>query len=112
MMTITTVSARSRPTHTDFRTVIAMGTAKASTKDGKMIPKTLMSELWIKPLTVIGHGWGPLNLFRTAIETGTVAASAKNMRRRITGGEIATIMMVTDIDRLAMFRRCQLSSRP
>jgi hypothetical protein len=43
------------------------------------------------------HGWGPLNHFRTAIERGTAAASVRDMKRRIAGGEIAT-MMGTDID--------------
>jgi hypothetical protein len=39
-----------------------------------------------------------LNLFRTAIERGTVAASVRDMKRRIAGGEIATMMGTADID--------------
>jgi hypothetical protein len=39
-----------------------------------------------------------LNLFRTAIERDTVAASVRGMKRRIAGGEIAAMMGTTDID--------------
>jgi hypothetical protein len=49
---------------------------------------------------VINHGWASLNLFRTGTDINTVAASAGDMKRRITGGEIVTLM-ATDIDRLA-----------
>jgi hypothetical protein len=44
-----------------------------------------------------------LNLFRTAIETGTAAASAMDMKLQIAGGEIATMVTTTDIDCLAIF---------
>jgi hypothetical protein len=84
---------------------MAMATAKVSTKDGRMILETLMLELWSKPLTVIGPGWDQLNLFGTAIEMGTVAASARDMKRQIAGGEIVTTTITTDIDRLAIFGR-------
>ena len=40
MTTTTTVAVSTRPTHTEFRTVIAMATAKVSTKAGKMTPGT------------------------------------------------------------------------
>jgi len=63
---------------------------------------TLMSELWNRPLTVIDPGWDQLNLFRTAIETDTVAASARDTKRRIAGGEIVSMTITTDIDRLAI----------
>jgi Plasmid pRiA4b ORF-3-like protein len=42
MTTTTTEAVPSKPTHTDFRTVIAMGTARVSTKDGKMTLGTSM----------------------------------------------------------------------
>jgi hypothetical protein len=36
MTTLTTMAVHTRPTPTEFRTVIAMATAKVSTKGGKM----------------------------------------------------------------------------
>src|ERR1700745_3006190 len=60
---------------------------------------------------VIGPGWGPWNLFRTAIETDTAAASAKDTNRRIATGKIATMVTATDIDRAGNSRTRQLGGR-
>src|SRR4029077_5997014 len=53
---------------------------------------------------VIAHGWDPLTLFRTAIEMGTVKVSVKDTKPRIGGGEIATMVMPTDIELSSSFR--------
>jgi len=91
----TTVAVASKPAHTDFKTVIAMGTAKGNTKDGKMTQGTSMCEPWRKPLTVISHGWALSTIFRTGIEMAIVADSAGDTKPQIEGGEIAIMMTNT-----------------
>ena len=95
MTVITTVAVASKPTHTDFKTVIAMDTAKGNTKDGKMTQGTSMCEPWRKPLTVISHGWALSTIFRTVIEMAIVAGSAGDTKPQIEGGEIAIMMTNT-----------------
>jgi hypothetical protein len=63
-------SVRSRPTQMDFGTVIAMGTAKVSTKDGKMPPATLN----VRALDQATHGYrswmGPVESFQDGYRDG------------------------------------------
>jgi len=112
MTVIMAVVAASKPAHTDFKMVIAMGTAEGNTKDGKMTQGTSMCEPWRKPLTVISHGWALSTIFRTGIEMAIVADSAGDTKPQIEGGEIA-IMMTTTGSRLALFcevRWCRLTN--
>lgn len=58
----------------------------------------------VRALEQATHGYrswmgAKLNLFGTAIETDTVAVFARDMNRRIGGGEIAPLMII-DIDRV------------
>src|SRR5581483_12525653 len=95
MTVITTVAVASKPAHTDFKTAIVMGTAKANTKGGKMTQGTSMCEPWRKPLTVISHGWALSIIFRTGTEMGIVADSAGDTKPQIEGGGIAIMMTIT-----------------